>query len=157
MHKKKWPHCLCSLTVLFWLVSCILISFYPVNFGVWLLVVNTSVVWLLFMLFSLCLWFLLLICYCSFCICKKPPLTCVPTYRVPCPLGPSHSFFLCPPVSYCPTTPIHIIRGHPYTFGLVYVYFLSECVHMCVCCHKLARCVRVCLLACLLCVRGVWC
>ena len=147
MHKKKWPHCLCSLTVLFWLVSFILISFYLqiLTFDFWL-----SIPW----------WFDYWLCYfpfvCGFCCrfvvvasCKKPPLTSVPTYRVPCPLGPSHSLFLCPPVPYYPTTPIHIIRGHPCTFDLVCVCFLRECVHMCVCCHKLTRCVRVCLLTCL--------
>ena len=48
--------------------------------------------------FSLCLLFLLLIFCCLIFLDILPTLACVSTYRVPCPLGPSHICFLCYPV-----------------------------------------------------------
>ena len=61
---------------------------------------------------------------CPFFLRKNPSLTYLPIYRVPCPLGPSHTVFSCPPVPYHPTRPSQTIHAHPCTSGLVCVCFV---------------------------------
>ena len=141
---------LISLAVFLWTVLRVFLPFCPAFSGVWVIIANAPVLCLLLALFSLCLRFLLPVCCCSFCCCKKTALTCVSRYRVPCPLGLSHTVFLCSPLPYYPTRSMQTIRGHACTSGIVCVLLLCVCSLVwpyVICEQVVCRCVC----------RRVWC
>ena len=71
------------------------------------------------------------------------------TYCVPCPLGRSHTFFLCPPGPQHSITPIRTIRGHSCTSGLTCVLFVVGAVLVWTMTYKCVGSAQVCLSTCL--------
>ena len=158
MHKKRWPHCLCSLTVLFWSSFVCFDMFLSRFFCFWLLVGNTLVIWSWLYSFpfvcGFCCRFVVMLFYSAktrrWHACQN--ITFTAYWEPPIPS------FRAPPTPYYVTVFIHTIRVHSFTYGLVYVPVAS--VHVCVlvmfacwrvvsmCVCRLPWCINVC-------VRGI--